>query len=117
MSSLAKLPPLIQHHYHDDLESLFYILVHICIEFRGPLGVRRDLSADRSQEWLPHLWSAGTLQVGGDLKTLFFFAPKCAQTPETIPPLLQDATPTCNAMVPPDQEQRSIECSNIPGGP
>ncbi|KAG1859221.1 hypothetical protein F4604DRAFT_1930759 [Suillus subluteus] len=37
-SSLAKLPPLILHHYHDDLESLFYIFMSICIEFRGPLG-------------------------------------------------------------------------------
>ncbi|KAG2343828.1 hypothetical protein BDR05DRAFT_999734 [Suillus weaverae] len=48
-SSLAK-PPLILHHYHDDLESLFYVFVCICIEFRGPLGVRRNLSAERSQE-------------------------------------------------------------------
>ncbi|KAG1897039.1 uncharacterized protein F5891DRAFT_927486, partial [Suillus fuscotomentosus] len=35
-SSLTKPPPLILHHYHDDLESLFYVLVCICIEFRGP---------------------------------------------------------------------------------
>ncbi|KAG1880183.1 hypothetical protein F4604DRAFT_1922866 [Suillus subluteus] len=62
-SSLAKPPPLILHHYHNDLESLFYVFVFICIEFRGPLGVRRDLSAHRSQDWLPHLWAAVVKEI------------------------------------------------------
>ncbi|KAG0695457.1 hypothetical protein DFH29DRAFT_1005434 [Suillus ampliporus] len=97
-SSLAKLPPLILHHYHDDLKSLFYIFVCICIEFRGPLRVRRNLLADKSQDWLPHLWSANTYSAGSDVKTLFFFSPQRAQTQETIPPLFQDTTPTCDAM-------------------
>ncbi|KAG1721677.1 hypothetical protein EDB19DRAFT_2029553 [Suillus lakei] len=63
-SSLTKPPPLILHHYHDDLESLFYV-------FMGPLGVKCDLSADRSQEWLPHLWSADTFKAGNKLKKQF----------------------------------------------
>ncbi|KAG2080125.1 uncharacterized protein F5147DRAFT_784509 [Suillus discolor] len=92
-SSLAKPPPLIQHHYHDDLELLFYVLVCICIESRGPLGVRHDLSADRSQEWLPHLWSAGTLQAGGDLKTLFFFHPNAHKLQKQFHPYFKTLLP------------------------
>ncbi|KAG1843264.1 hypothetical protein DFJ58DRAFT_844372 [Suillus subalutaceus] len=41
----------------------------------GPLGVRRDLSAERSQEWLPHLWAADSFKAGSDVKTSFFFHP------------------------------------------
>ncbi|KAG1756963.1 hypothetical protein EDB19DRAFT_1932235 [Suillus lakei] len=74
-SSLTKPPPLILHHYHDDLESHFYVFMCICIEYRGPLGVKRDLSADRSQEWLLHLWSTDTFKAGSDVKTSFFFHP------------------------------------------
>lgn len=92
-SSLTKPPPLILHHYHDNLESLFYVLVYICIEFRGPLGVRCDLSADRSQEWLPHLWSASTLQVGGNVKTLFFFHPNAHKLQKQFHPYFKTLLP------------------------
>ncbi|KAG2125088.1 hypothetical protein DEU56DRAFT_916696 [Suillus clintonianus] len=73
--SLSKPPPLILHHYQDDLESLFYVFVCICIEYRGPLGVKCDLSVNRKQEWLPHLWSTNTLKAGSNAKTSFFFHP------------------------------------------
>ncbi|KAG1733314.1 hypothetical protein EDB19DRAFT_2001984 [Suillus lakei] len=92
-SSLTKPPPLILHHYHDDLKSLFYVFVCICIEYRGPLGVKRDLSADRSQEWLPHLWSADTFKAGSDVKTSFFFHPNTDKLKKQFHPYFDTLIP------------------------
>ncbi|KAG1720477.1 hypothetical protein EDB19DRAFT_1917944 [Suillus lakei] len=93
VSSLTKPPPLILHHYHDDLKLLFYIFVCICIEYRGPLGVKCDLLADRSQEWLPHLWSADTFKAGSDVKTSFFFHPNADKLKKQFHPYFNTLIP------------------------
>ncbi|KAG2092810.1 uncharacterized protein F5147DRAFT_779553 [Suillus discolor] len=92
-SPLQRPPPLILHHYHDDLESLFYVFVCICIEFRGPLGVRCDLSADRSQEWLPHRWSTNTLRDTTNEKTSFFFHPNAQKLKRQFHPYFTSLLP------------------------
>ncbi|KAG2109553.1 uncharacterized protein F5147DRAFT_652181 [Suillus discolor] len=50
-SSRPYPPPLIKHCYQDNLESMFYVFIWICIEFRGPLGMKRVL--DKSHNWIP----------------------------------------------------------------
>src|SRR6267154_3457950 len=63
--------PLVRHSYHDDLESMFYIFIWICIEFRGPLGMKRIL--DKSHNWIPHEWSTLKFKTCCDSKTTFFW--------------------------------------------
>ncbi|KAG2091185.1 uncharacterized protein F5147DRAFT_657969 [Suillus discolor] len=33
-------PPMVTHVYQDDLESMFYVFIWVCIEFRGPLSMK-----------------------------------------------------------------------------
>jgi len=61
---------LVEHTYADDLESLFYVFIFICIEYQGPLGMKRTLSGSTS--WLPREWSASTFKECCQTKTLFF---------------------------------------------
>ncbi|KAG2122738.1 hypothetical protein DEU56DRAFT_917711 [Suillus clintonianus] len=63
--------PLIKHTYHDDLESMFYIFIWICIEFRGPLGMKRILK--QGPDWIPGQWSADKFKLCCDAKTTFFW--------------------------------------------
>ncbi|KAG0694392.1 hypothetical protein DFH29DRAFT_1006391 [Suillus ampliporus] len=79
--SLATPPPLVLHHYHDDLESLFYLFVCICIRFRGPLGVERDLTADKSPS---------------DVKTSFFFHPNTHKLQQQFHPYFTSLLPLAN---------------------
>ncbi|KAG1875906.1 hypothetical protein C8R48DRAFT_768760 [Suillus tomentosus] len=62
---------LIIHRYEDDLESVFYVFIWICIGYRGPLGVKRVL--DKSHDWLLHKWSATTFKDCNNEKTTFFY--------------------------------------------
>ncbi|KAG2157190.1 hypothetical protein DEU56DRAFT_905854 [Suillus clintonianus] len=62
---------LIIYRYEDDLESVFYVFIWICIGYRGPLGVKRVL--DKSHDWLLHKWSATTFKACNDEKTMFFY--------------------------------------------
>jgi hypothetical protein len=65
---------LIKHTFSDDLESLFYVFAWICIEFRGPLGMKRVLkSRGNRTEWLPRAWSANSYAECDQAKTGFFF--------------------------------------------
>ncbi|KAG0692724.1 hypothetical protein DFH29DRAFT_1008204 [Suillus ampliporus] len=41
--SKAYPAPMITHVYNNDLESMFYVFIWVCIEFRGPLGMKRVL--------------------------------------------------------------------------
>lgn len=69
-SSRPYPPPLIKHCYQDDLESMFYIFIWICIKFRGPLGMKCVLN--KSHNWIPHEWSS-EFKTCCDSKTSFFF--------------------------------------------
>ncbi|KAG2089230.1 uncharacterized protein F5147DRAFT_780694 [Suillus discolor] len=93
MHSLAMPPPLVLHHYHDDLESLFYVFMCICIKYRGPLGIKRDLSADRCQDWLPHQWAVNTLKEASDVKTSFFFHPNVHKLQQQFHPYFASLLP------------------------
>ncbi|KAG0698028.1 hypothetical protein DFH29DRAFT_1003247 [Suillus ampliporus] len=63
--------PLIKHTYQDDLESMFYIFIWICIKFRGPLGMKRILK--QGPNWIPDQWSADKFKLCCDAKTTFFW--------------------------------------------
>jgi hypothetical protein len=63
----------IRHTYADDLESLFYVFIFICIEYSGPLGMKRKL---KGPEWLPYAWSANTYKECNEVKTTFFYHSK-----------------------------------------
>ncbi|KAG1796564.1 hypothetical protein EV424DRAFT_1546969 [Suillus variegatus] len=69
LSSRPYPPPLIKHCYQDDLESMFYVFIWICIEFRGLLSMKCVL--DKSHNWIPHEWSL-EFKMCCDSKTLFF---------------------------------------------
>ncbi|KAG1855878.1 hypothetical protein C8R48DRAFT_776246 [Suillus tomentosus] len=71
-------PPMVTHVYQDDLESMFYIFILVCIKFRGPLGMKHVLPTILPQyslqriKWIMQEWSASTYQKCGDSKTQFF---------------------------------------------
>ncbi|KAG1895577.1 uncharacterized protein F5891DRAFT_1194099 [Suillus fuscotomentosus] len=71
-------PPMVTHVYQDDLESMFYVFIWVCIEFRDPLGMKRVLPTILPQyslqrvKWITQEWSASTYQKCGDSKTQFF---------------------------------------------
>ncbi|KAG1843582.1 hypothetical protein DFJ58DRAFT_731528 [Suillus subalutaceus] len=60
--------PMITHVYNDNLESMFYIFIWVCIEFRGPLSMKRVLPVTLPQysmqciKWITREWSASTYQ-------------------------------------------------------
>ncbi|KAG1817265.1 uncharacterized protein BJ212DRAFT_1480495 [Suillus subaureus] len=65
---------LIKHTFSDDLKSLFYIFAWICIEFRGPLGMKQVLKSRGDRiKWLPHTWSANSYAECDQAKMGFFF--------------------------------------------
>ncbi|KAG2126071.1 hypothetical protein DEU56DRAFT_759038 [Suillus clintonianus] len=75
--SKAYPAPMITHVYNDDLESMFYVFIWVCIEFRGPLGMKRVLPttlphSNQKVKWITGEWSASTYQKCGDSKTRFF---------------------------------------------
>jgi hypothetical protein len=70
----------IRHTYADDLESLFYVFVFICIEYGGPLGMKRKL---KGPGWLPYAWSANTYKECNEVKTTFFYHPENVEKLQT----------------------------------
>lgn len=91
--SRAKVPPLIMHGYQDDLESVFYVFIWICIGYSGPLGVKRVLEKRKQGEWLLHLWSADSFKEGGNEKTSFFFHPNADKLTQQFHPYFHDLLP------------------------
>ncbi|KAG1887912.1 uncharacterized protein F5891DRAFT_1199481 [Suillus fuscotomentosus] len=75
LSEAVGTPPLIMHGCQDDLESVFYVFIWICIGYRGPLGVKRVLGPRKPSEgdWLLRLWSTDSFKENGNEKTSFFF--------------------------------------------
>ncbi|KAG2134543.1 hypothetical protein DEU56DRAFT_756969 [Suillus clintonianus] len=68
---------MITHVYNDDLELMFYVFIWVCIEFRGPLGMKCVLPttlphSNQKVKWITGEWSASTYQKCGDSKTRFF---------------------------------------------
>ncbi|KAG2086080.1 uncharacterized protein F5147DRAFT_588701, partial [Suillus discolor] len=114
--SLAMPPPLILHHYHDDLESLFYVFMCICIEYRGPLGIKRDLSADRHQDWLPHQWAVNTLKEASDVKTSFFFHPNVHKLQQQFHPYFASLLPLAKQWYDLIRNKGPSSTGNFPGG-
>ncbi|KAG2029640.1 hypothetical protein BDR03DRAFT_814721, partial [Suillus americanus] len=41
--SIDLLDQMVRHFYRDDIESLFYVFIWVCIVFKGPAGTRRHL--------------------------------------------------------------------------
>ncbi|KAG0694252.1 hypothetical protein DFH29DRAFT_1006511 [Suillus ampliporus] len=93
LHSRAKAPPLIMHGYQDDLESIFYVFIWICIGYRGPLGVKRILENRSDWQWLLHLWSANSFKEGSNEKTMFFFHPHVDKLREQFHPYFHDLLP------------------------
>ncbi|KAG2056814.1 hypothetical protein BDR06DRAFT_969822 [Suillus hirtellus] len=71
-------PPMVTHVYQDDLKSMFYVFIWVCIKFRGPLGMKHVLPTILPQyslqhiKWIMQEWSVSMYQKYGDSKTQFF---------------------------------------------
>ncbi|KAG1789203.1 uncharacterized protein HD556DRAFT_1447263 [Suillus plorans] len=93
--SHIQAPPLIKHGCQDDLESVFYVFVWICIGYRGPLGVKRVLGPWKQSEgdWLLHLWSTNSFKENGNEKTSFFFHPHADKLSQQFHPYFHDLLP------------------------
>lgn len=66
---------LIKHDYKDDLESMFYVFIWTCIEYRGPLGMKRVLpkrTPGDKLNWITREWSGCTYEQCSAAKTRFF---------------------------------------------
>ncbi|KAG0703855.1 hypothetical protein DFH29DRAFT_998103 [Suillus ampliporus] len=82
---------LIIHRYEDDLESVFYVFIWICIGYRGPLGIKRVL--DKSHDWLLHKWSATTFKACNNEKTTFFYHSHAHKFEEQFHPYFKNLVP------------------------
>ncbi|KAG2056650.1 hypothetical protein BDR06DRAFT_970011 [Suillus hirtellus] len=82
---------LIIHRFEDDLESVFYVFIWICIGYRGPLGVKRVL--DKRYNWLVHKWSAVTFKACNDKKTTFFYHSHTHKFEEQFHPYFKNLVP------------------------
>ncbi|KAG1815128.1 uncharacterized protein BJ212DRAFT_1481665 [Suillus subaureus] len=82
---------LIIHRFEDDLESVFYIFIWICIRYRGPLGVKCVL--DKRYDWLVHKWSAVTFKACNDEKTTFFYHSRAHKFEEQFHPYFKNLVP------------------------
>jgi hypothetical protein len=70
-SQSSALPPShVLQSYADDLESLFYVFIWICIKYSGPHGMERK---DCRRNWLPNNWANMSLEMC-NLKKVYFFA-------------------------------------------
>ncbi|KAG1881761.1 hypothetical protein C8R48DRAFT_14599 [Suillus tomentosus] len=87
---------LIKHDYKDDLESMFYVFVWTCIEYRGPLGMKRVLPKRTKENlnWITREWS-GTYEQCSASKTRFFHHSDhyTAQLTKQFDPYFRDLLP------------------------
>ncbi|KAG1890837.1 hypothetical protein F4604DRAFT_1949197 [Suillus subluteus] len=60
----------IKQDFTDDLESLFYVFMWICIMFSGPLGMKRKVTLE--EDWLPYEWSRVSLRLCQNAKGMYF---------------------------------------------
>ncbi|KAG2055814.1 hypothetical protein BDR06DRAFT_1006652 [Suillus hirtellus] len=93
--SHVQAPPLIMHSCQDDLKSVFYIFIWICIGYRGPLGMKHVLGPWKPSEgdWLLHLWSTDSFKENGNKKTSFFFHPHAHKFREQFHSYFHDLLP------------------------
>lgn len=93
--SHIQAPPLIMHGCQDDLESVFYVFIWICIGYRGPLGVKCVLGPRKQSEgdWLLRLWSTNSFKENGNEKTSFFFHLHAHKFREQFHPYFHDLLP------------------------
>jgi hypothetical protein len=69
----------VEHTFLNDLESLFYVFIWVCIMFKGPASAacRLDDTADcpvgRVTPWLPHKWNGSPLDAHACTHKKFFF--------------------------------------------
>jgi hypothetical protein len=82
---------LIIHRFEDDLESVFYVFIWICIGYRGPLGVKCVL--DKRYNWLVHKWSAVTFKACNNEKTTFFYHSHAHKFEEQFHPYFKNLVP------------------------
>ncbi|KAG1747487.1 hypothetical protein EDD22DRAFT_851084 [Suillus occidentalis] len=93
---------LIIHCFEDDLESVFYIFIWICIRYRGSLGVKHVL--DKRYNWLVYKWSAITFKACNNEKTTFFYHLYVHKFEEQLHPYFKNLVLS------------AVEC-HFPGGP
>ncbi|KAG2754114.1 hypothetical protein P692DRAFT_20870364 [Suillus brevipes Sb2] len=82
---------LIIHRFEDDLESVFYVFIWICIGYRDPLGVKCVF--DKRYNWLVHKWSAVTFKACNDEKTTFFYHSHAHKFEEQFHPYFKNLVP------------------------
>ncbi|KIK32265.1 hypothetical protein CY34DRAFT_111033 [Suillus luteus UH-Slu-Lm8-n1] len=82
---------LIIHRFEDDLKSVFYVFIWICIGYRGPLSVKCVL--DKRYNWLVHKWSTITLKACNDEKTTFFYHLHTHKFEEPFHPYFKNLVP------------------------
>jgi hypothetical protein len=60
----------VKQDFTDDIESLFYVFMWICIMFSGPLGMEREVKLE--EDWLPYEWSRVSLRLCQRAKNMYF---------------------------------------------
>ncbi|KAG2742376.1 hypothetical protein P692DRAFT_20748553 [Suillus brevipes Sb2] len=60
----------VKQDFTDDIESLFYVFIWICIMFSGPLGLEREVKLE--ENWLPYEWSRVSLILCQRAKSMYF---------------------------------------------
>ncbi|KAG1797525.1 uncharacterized protein BJ212DRAFT_1306011 [Suillus subaureus] len=61
----------VKQDFMDNLESLFYVFMWICIMFSGPLSKEHDITLE--EDWLPYEWSHMSLRLCQNAKNMYFF--------------------------------------------